>query len=904
MTQCPVSILFGQHKLPVTADSLVAHSHNATAGFGINVVNLLDPSVEQSIVFRPNDELLSTNLASQLSSSSIHSLCHFTSVTSDGEVNALSTCSPETLTGMFQIGNNFYSLGSTKNGFYLMPMNEGSCVWPKPRRKRRNAQPTYTVPDYYADYIDGQKRYVELAYIADSSVYKKYDSNEIKVRDRLHSIANVVNSFYQPLNIRVTLVWAEIWTDGDKISVVSKSDDTLRDFLAYRKSLMKQFPHDNAQLITDVTFLANVIGKAYKGTMCSYDFSGGIIMDHNPNAASVASTSAHEMGHSFGMEHDPTGCECPSPLCIMAASNGGYTYLSYFSSCSLEHLKKSLDRKMDTCLMNVPKSVYGGAKCGNGVVEDGEDCDCGNLTVCPNKCCIASECKLADKAVCASGDCCDLNTCQPMKKATMCRHPISSCDLPEFCDGDTGECPADFYVQNGLHCPDDKTDYCYDGECGSRDQQCKMIWGPSGYNSITACYARNSYGGGSIYGNCGYDPESNKYTPCEKKNEQCGVLQCHQDTDTPVFGDAVSVHTAYTQVTLTNNTYVKCRVIQTTYSGGKKKRDPGMVKDGAACGKGKMCVDSVCQDMSNVDRGAPQCEPPDCNNKGICNTAGNCHCDYRYGGTSCDIPGYGGSVNSGPAKDDVFNAVLWLVVFLIVLFSVFAGVTYYYHKRKNKWLPAEIWRTTKNMLGIQAIRVPIRKAPAPPGGRRQTNDLNAAWGETPNNVIRVGSRPVYPPSTVTLPAVLSTHPFTNGLTQDSTVPAAPVYSPPTLNNTANRAGRKPQAPGPMFPKPLETRALNPSSRVQGDSSSDENLSPHDVPPPVPPHREVSTPTLKRPSHNAPPPPVAQKPKLPKKPPVSIKPIINNVEPVEDGAKINVKDLAARFDAKKSDVNFN
>lgn len=36
-----------------------------------------------------------------------------------------------------------------------------------------------------------------------------------------------------------------------------------------------------------------------------------------------------------------------------------------------------------------------------------------------------------------------------------CRSGTNSCDLPEFCDGETHECPADFFVQDGLKCPDD-----------------------------------------------------------------------------------------------------------------------------------------------------------------------------------------------------------------------------------------------------------------------------------------------------------------------------------------------------------------------------------------------------------------------------------------------------------------
>lgn len=39
--------------------------------------------------------------------------------------------------------------------------------------------------------------------------------------------------------------------------------------------------------------------------------------------------------------------------------------------------------------------------------------------------------------------------------ANLCRNLTNSCDLPEYCDGFNPICPPDFFVQNGLECPDD-----------------------------------------------------------------------------------------------------------------------------------------------------------------------------------------------------------------------------------------------------------------------------------------------------------------------------------------------------------------------------------------------------------------------------------------------------------------
>lgn len=47
--------------------------------------------------------------------------------------------------------------------------------------------------------------------------------------------------------------------------------------------------------------------------------------------------------------------------------------------------------------------------CGNNIVEDGEDCDCGTIEECykQDPCCDPITCKLTKDAECASGPCCD-----------------------------------------------------------------------------------------------------------------------------------------------------------------------------------------------------------------------------------------------------------------------------------------------------------------------------------------------------------------------------------------------------------------------------------------------------------------------------------------------------------------
>ena len=200
-----------------------------------------------------------------------------------------------------------------------------------------------------------RSRFVELVIVVDNRKYKEYGKDLEKVYRKCKDIANIANALYAPLNIYIALVGVDVWSEYDEITLSTNADTTLTNFLHYRRErLVKQFPNDNAQLLTGLQFDSGVVGKALKGPICTYEFSGGVSMWHSEVIGLVATTMAHEMGHNFGMEHDTENCECPDERCIMSPASSTMKP-SFWSSCSLEYLALAFEHGMDYCLRNKVK---------------------------------------------------------------------------------------------------------------------------------------------------------------------------------------------------------------------------------------------------------------------------------------------------------------------------------------------------------------------------------------------------------------------------------------------------------------------------------------------------------------------------------------------------------------------
>ncbi|XP_048590326.1 ADAM 17-like protease [Nematostella vectensis] len=260
------------------------------------------------------------------------------------------------------------------------------------------------------------------------------------------------------------------------------------------KKLLETFSYEKtwrdyclAHLFTYQDFADGVIGLAYVGN-AKRNAVGGICTEEyrtssrtlylNTGLSSSVNwgrrvlteeadiVTAHEFGHNFGSEHDPEGEECAPDernggkfIMYPASVSGQRDNNKKFSPCSKRQVSYVLKSKSELCFKE-PRDII----CGNYKLEEGEECDPGNLGVTGTKCC-TRDCKLVKDTQCSDGydsPCCE--GCQFKAKDKICRAADPQhCTVDTFCTGKSASCPPSEYQQDNYTCIEGGK--CRSGKC-------------------------------------------------------------------------------------------------------------------------------------------------------------------------------------------------------------------------------------------------------------------------------------------------------------------------------------------------------------------------------------------------------------------------------------------------------
>ncbi|GAA5863695.1 hypothetical protein JCM3774_001217 [Rhodotorula dairenensis] len=255
---------------------------------------------------------------------------------------------------------------------------------------------------------------------------------------------------------------------------------------------------------------ASEVGVAWLGQLCRVTASGS--NGQVTSGTGVTATTrnewqviAHEIGHNFGAIHDcAAGCSLSGSCCPLSSTscNANSNYImspvseknvSAFSPCSIGNICTTLSSSLNTTCLASPGApsnppLISLQSCGNGILEEGEECDPGQNVDDP--CCDASTCRFAPGAVCdPRNSLCCTSQCQMASNGTVCRAAVDSrCDLVETCNGTSVACPDDKYRNDGSSCGDGLS--CASGVCTSRDEQCQNAGTSLGLT--TACSTSTS----------------------------------------------------------------------------------------------------------------------------------------------------------------------------------------------------------------------------------------------------------------------------------------------------------------------------------------------------------------------------------------------------------------------------
>uniref|UniRef100_A0A8C5H377 ADAM metallopeptidase domain 22 n=1 Tax=Gouania willdenowi TaxID=441366 RepID=A0A8C5H377_GOUWI len=514
---------------------------------------------------------------------------------------------------------------------------------------------------YLTRSVQDETKYIELMVINDHLMYKKHRLSVVHTNNNAKTVVNIADMvFREQLNTRIVLVAMETWSADNKFNINDDPMVTLKEFMKYRKDFIKE-KSDSVHLFSGNRFHSGWGGVSYVGGVCSLTKGGGVNEYGKTNEMAI--TLAQSLGQNIGIFSDKKRilngeCKCDDRWsgCIM--DDIGFYIPKKFSDCNVEEYHTFLNSGGGACLFNKPLKLLDPPECGNGFVEQGEECDCGSAAECAKEgenCC--KNCTLTQGSNCSNGLCC--NNCQVM--GVRCRDAVNDCDIPEKCTGNSSQCPPNVHKMDGYTCEKDQG-RCFNGRCKTKDSQCKYIWGEKATAADKFCYEKLNIEG-TEKGNCGRDKDT--WIQCNKQDVHCGYLLCSNISPAPRLGELLGGMTSFSVAR--HSASLDCSGAHVLIDGDT---DLGYVEDGTACGTDSICFNHKCIDIQqfNFSTCPGTTDKTICSGHGVCSSELKCVCYLGWTGDDCSSMSPFSYLVVGPTGT---TATLLMTLFFLPLKSIF-----------------------------------------------------------------------------------------------------------------------------------------------------------------------------------------------------------------------------------------
>uniref|UniRef100_A0A8C7FGL4 ADAM metallopeptidase domain 22 n=1 Tax=Oncorhynchus kisutch TaxID=8019 RepID=A0A8C7FGL4_ONCKI len=497
--------------------------------------------------------------------------------------------------------------------------------------------------------------------INDHLMYKKHRLSVGQTNNYAKSVVNMADMiFKEQLNTRIVLVAMETWAADNRFNIDDDPMVTLREFMKYRRDFIKE-KCDSVHLFSGNRFHSSWGGASYMGGVCSLTKGGGV--NEYGKTDEMAITLAQSLGQNIGIFSDKKRilngeCKCDDRWsgCIM--DDVGFYLPKRFSNCNVEEYHTFLNSGGGACLFNKPIKLVDPPECGNGLVEPGEECDCGSPAECERegeKCC--QKCTLTQGSKCSDGLCC--NNCQFM--GVVCREAVNDCDIPENCTGKSSQCPPNVHKMDGYSCEKEQG-RCFNGRCKTKDRQCKYLWGEKATAADKFCYEKLNIEG-TEKGNCGKDKDT--WVQCNKQDVHCGYLLCSNISPAPRLGELQGGLTSFSVAQ--HSASLDCSGGHVMIDGDS---DLGYVEDGTACGTERVCFNHKCLPLQefNFSTCPGTTEKTICSGHGICSNELKCVCHLGWTGDDCNST----SPLSITSTNIIIGAIAGSILFLALILAITA----------------------------------------------------------------------------------------------------------------------------------------------------------------------------------------------------------------------------------------